>query len=356
MAQSTLNPGDIAIVQYNADNQDQFSFVCLRNIDSGTIIHFTDNGWLSSGSFRATEGTITWEADTIYSCGDIVSLDSIAPIALSSSGDQLFAYQGSSTSPSFVTAFNNEGAAVWQANATNANNSALPSTLTNGVNAIALTEIDNAVYTDSTNLSLANLKNKVFADSSYSGSNTVNQSLNSTFNISGGCVLPVSWLSFKVEHHGDHAQLIWETAQEKNSDRFEIQHSPTAKNFKTLSTLAASGNSNSIKRYQYLDYQYSSGYYRIKQVDFNGDIDYSQTVYLQANAQEINVYMRLGQLHITAENQLNVEIYNSQFQLVTTLSAIDQLRYDCASLAKGIYFIRIENRGRFLTEKISVLK
>ena len=52
-AGTTLTTGDIAFVRYNADTSpDDFSFVLLKAIVSGTEITFTDKGWLSSGGFR----------------------------------------------------------------------------------------------------------------------------------------------------------------------------------------------------------------------------------------------------------------------------------------------------------------
>ena len=39
----SLTRGDIAFVQYNADEVDNFAFVCLTDIPAGVTIHFTDN-------------------------------------------------------------------------------------------------------------------------------------------------------------------------------------------------------------------------------------------------------------------------------------------------------------------------
>ena len=68
-----MNAGDIAIIGYNFDNPDEFSFVCLTSISSSTVIYFTDNGWKSDNTFRANEGIHTWTASTNYSIGDVVN-------------------------------------------------------------------------------------------------------------------------------------------------------------------------------------------------------------------------------------------------------------------------------------------
>ena len=54
---TTLAAGDIAIVGYDATNPDDFAFVVLRDVEAGTAISFTDNGWSSSANaFRTGEG------------------------------------------------------------------------------------------------------------------------------------------------------------------------------------------------------------------------------------------------------------------------------------------------------------
>ena len=100
-AQTTLSAGDIAFVEYNADGTENFKFVTFVSIESGTQINFTDNAWLSSGAFRTGEGTLSWTSTQEYVCGDVIA--ATYPGGLSGSGDQLIAYQGSSTSPTVIT-------------------------------------------------------------------------------------------------------------------------------------------------------------------------------------------------------------------------------------------------------------
>ena len=63
---TVLSLGDIAIVQYNSGTTDSFSFIFARDIEAGTVVNFTDNGWLAAGGFRAgdplNEGTVTYTA------------------------------------------------------------------------------------------------------------------------------------------------------------------------------------------------------------------------------------------------------------------------------------------------------
>ncbi|MDX2001408.1 MAG: T9SS type A sorting domain-containing protein [Chitinophagales bacterium] len=162
-AQTTLSAGDIAFTGYNADlPTTDFTFVLLKDINAGTVIYFTDRGWLSAGGFRANEGTLEWTATSSLSCGTVIlvsdssggfasSIGSIQdtstiPLDFSTGGDQILAYQGSSSNPTFIAGLNMDGTG-WAANATNTNTSALPPGLINNVDALSISpEVDNAKY------------------------------------------------------------------------------------------------------------------------------------------------------------------------------------------------------------------
>lgn len=164
---TTLQLGDIAFTAYNAD-EDDFAFAILRDINAGTTISFTERGWFAFGGFRPGENSFTFEFSKAYECGsefivyDLPVLEvreasgeiagSILSgdfLALSTSGDQIFAYQGDTP-----TAGNESGllAAIqmngdWDIDATNSNESALPAVFTNGINAISISpQAQNAKY------------------------------------------------------------------------------------------------------------------------------------------------------------------------------------------------------------------
>lgn len=155
--QTTLGAGDIVITGFNSDNPDQFTFVLLTDVSNTTTINFTDNGWLSAGGFYTNEGVVTWTATTDLTCGTEITITDNAPFtatigdvtddnlfAFSATGDQILAYQGPDTAPIFIYAidFNSTG---WT-DATSSNDTALPSGLTDAVDALNLPEIDNGIY------------------------------------------------------------------------------------------------------------------------------------------------------------------------------------------------------------------
>ena len=70
--------GDIAFIALNADGQDDFAFVTLTEISSGTVIYFTDNEWTGSAFNNTNEGTVTWTATTTLNAGTVVVITDAA--------------------------------------------------------------------------------------------------------------------------------------------------------------------------------------------------------------------------------------------------------------------------------------
>ncbi|MBN2728694.1 MAG: lamin tail domain-containing protein [Bacteroidales bacterium] len=175
-----LNPGDIAIIQYNSDGTDNIAFLALTDITAGEVIYFTDNGWLSTNAWRNNEGVHTYTAPAGgVSCGDIVTVILTGP-AVSASGDQIIAYQNASD---MIFGINNEGAHIWQPDAIDAATSALPQGLVNGSTAVALDEIDNAIYNGPTTGTKAQLLSWICDYTNWIGDNSINQTFSGSFTI-----------------------------------------------------------------------------------------------------------------------------------------------------------------------------
>jgi hypothetical protein len=104
------------------------------------------------------------------------------------------------------------------------------------------------------------------------------------YNTGIGVILPVTYTYFNAKKINNDAVLTWETAQETNSNYFEIETSSDGKSFTTLNRLKAAGNSSTPKSYTYADKNIIAGdhFYRLKQVDIDGKTEYS-TVRLVEN-------------------------------------------------------------------------
>ncbi len=108
-------------------------------------------------------------------------------------------------------------------------------------------------------------------------------------------VLPVNWLSFDVIKQGNDGLLNWAVANEDANHHYELQRSTNNTSFTTIATVNKSTNGSTS--YNYTDaginnLSASVLYYRIKQVDINGRISYSdtRTLRLDIKGGQINIF------------------------------------------------------------------
>jgi len=143
---TTLAAGDIAFVGVNHDGPDDFAFILLRPVLAGTMITFTDCGVNNPNTIACigvSDSTNTWFAPTDLPGGTVVTLSGSFLTSLGNIGDQIFAYQGSAASPTFIAGVHTSviggtNDADWDGSNIDGATSALPDQLTNGVNAIRL--------------------------------------------------------------------------------------------------------------------------------------------------------------------------------------------------------------------------
>lgn len=85
--------------------------------------------------------------------------------------------------------------------------------------------------------------------------------------------LPISLLSFDAMCVSNGIQLKWATSSEVNNEKFIIERSSNMNDWKTLDEVYGAGNSNQTIEYTWIDNRPLGGtsYYRLVQVDYNGD-------------------------------------------------------------------------------------
>jgi hypothetical protein len=85
------------------------------------------------------------------------------------------------------------------------------------------------------------------------------------------------------ERINDRVRLNWSTASEQNSSHFEIERSANGIEFTNIGRESAAGNSQSISNYAHWDAQPLNGisYYRLRQVDQNGNYSFSRVLQLK---------------------------------------------------------------------------
>jgi uncharacterized repeat protein (TIGR03803 family) len=164
------------------------------------------------------------------------------------------------------------------------------------------------------------------------------------------------------------ALLTWETAQEINTDRFEVEKSIDAITFDKIGTIKAAGYSVTNKSYQLIDNNPIEGfnYYRLKQIDNDNRFEYTATRALQfkdINTGSIKYYpnptngILTIELSIANSNELRVvNICNATGAVVNQLkiaaNAGNKMQIDLSKYAKGIYFIQVKTASVNSTERI----
>lgn len=172
--------------------------------------------------------------------------------------------------------------------------------------------------------------------------------------------LPVEWLGFSGERSGEAIDLSWKTATETNSWYFAVErYNGTA--FDSIGAVTAAGNSTQPLSYSFADYNASSGwnYYRLKQVDINGQYDYSAIVAVGPSIGTSDVslhYDKSGEAQLLFQHleelPLSVRIYEVTGAMVsetdhTPQSAYDPFAIDERTLAPGIYLLDVSAGSGF---------
>jgi hypothetical protein len=113
--------------------------------------------------------------------------------------------------------------------------------------------------------------------------------------------LPVELIDFKAYLKSNSIVLDWSTGSEVDNSHFVIQKSKDGINFEEVGEIDGVGNSNSLSEYTFIDREmdYSLVYYRLKQVDFNGDYSYSNIVPINI---DLILYVRNGMIYYTGKD------------------------------------------------------
>lgn len=182
-------------------------------------------------------------------------------------------------------------------------------------------------------------------------------SLTNVIPFSATGALPLVWSFVKAQMINNQTLVSWATAQESNTLKFEIEHSTNGTTFAKVGELAAAGFSTSVRNYSFIHLQPKTGfnYYRIKQIDNDGNYKYSvivtvlkkdglkQTIIAPNPVKDI--------LHVVEPKQIfieNTEIYSTSGSLLVrkTINADVQVySLPVSNLVSGIYVIKINYKN-----------
>ena len=163
--------------------------------------------------------------------------------------------------------------------------------------------------------------------------------------------LPITLLYFNGEETVGAVALKWATASEIDNDFFTVERSVDGQNWSIIETLPGAGTSSQLLTYSTNDHNPPSGlvYYRLKQTDFDGKYEYSETIVISVNGVGTQLYVTpnpstgLYQVRLPGVKPDEIRFFDSQGRRVdgqyTYLNGL--LKLDIVQLPTGIYFVQV---------------
>ena len=183
-----------------------------------------------------------------------------------------------------------------------------------------------------------------------------------------GGTLPVLFSKFEAKCTNTGTLISWATAQEGNSSRFEIERSSNGTVWTNIGTVAAAGNSSSSRNYQQVDLNGGIAFYRIKQIDKDGQFIYTGVEKTNCLVKNITSLIypvpAYDVLNVVIKSDRSIRtqlmVYDMQGKLVKNIDAPviagnNAFKINLIGLASGDYMLR-SNDATIEINKIFTIK
>lgn len=180
--------------------------------------------------------------------------------------------------------------------------------------------------------------------------------------VATSCTLPVELVFFNANIQHQVIQLNWQTAAELNNSHFEIERSLDGKNWEMIGTKKGNGTTNTAQNYTYFDEIPQNGvnYYRLKQVDFNDEYEYSEVKSIEFFTEQtsISCYPNPTKDYVYFNNftEGSISIWNVLGQQVASYKIDGVEHINIQQLEKGQYFIRVMSKSNELLHSQKIIK
>ena len=182
--------------------------------------------------------------------------------------------------------------------------------------------------------------------------------------------MPVELLNFKAVKEKERVVLHWQTASEKDNDRFEVKRSTNGKTFETIGTVKGAGTSSIKNSYSFTDNapEYGTSYYMLKQIDYDGTFSHSkmETVTIKVSVEngiQFQVFPNpfAEELNLTVTTELAttaaLQLVDLQGRVVhtgtiTVKPGINKFTLPVQNVSPGIYMVRITGTEISFTTKV----
>jgi hypothetical protein len=188
--------------------------------------------------------------------------------------------------------------------------------------------------------------------------------------------LPVELISFTATPiNNQYIRLDWATALEINNDGFELQRSTDAQSWTNITWIDGNDNSTITQFYNHNDMQVAQNityYYRLKQIDNDGQFEYSSIVNatLTGSSSSFNVLEFVPNPTVDQTTLLissgvaqtiAVSFYNAIGQVVQTNThelseGMNQITFDVNLLAAGTYMATVTSGNEVRTKRLVITR
>ena len=182
--------------------------------------------------------------------------------------------------------------------------------------------------------------------------------------------LPVSFIDFRGSYNPNGNMLEWQTDNEQNADYFSIEGSINGTDFETIATVKCKNDPAGPHDYTLTDHVLSAPvvYYRIKQVDMNGQYRYSVIITVAGTTTQqldFKVYPNPAtdlvyiQFNALLKKDAVVSLWDMNGRTVTQKTMYQgttSVFFDTQSLYAGAYWVTVKEEGRFFIQPIIIKK
>jgi hypothetical protein len=217
----------------------------------------------------------------------------------------------------------------------------------------------------STSVTVTGLENKTYYYRVFEYNGSTAPVYNTTAIVAGSAVvsstLPVKLLHFTVREQNGKAMLQWATSQEMNSNHFAVERSVDGSNFSEIRKITAAGNSNNTVNYVYVDENTVKGtlYYRLKQVDNDGNFTYSSVINITVKGEggSISIYPNPVKDRFRLSLPANVPkaaliVYDSKGIIVHRQEVTNGQYVNASGWSGGTYYVVVQANGKVYESRV----
>ena len=233
--------------------------------------------------------------------------------------------------------------------------SAWPTILTSGMPVIKISNLVSTITSTPAN-PLNGLNVNVAVPAPYNSSTSNDNTNQYTY---ASAALPLSLISFIAEESNcGQVDLKWNTQGELNMAKYAVEYSPFGDEFKTIANLLAKNLKTSAAYAATVNQDDLVGYYRLKMIDQDGSISYSEVVKvkLKCGGVQVTIYPNPA-TDVLNINPLtgteSIKIITMDGRIVMDLKAVEgNNSIRIASLAAGSYNVIVSKAGVDTTFKM----